>query len=463
MIGKDCNLDEIVANFNQSIFVADHEGNVVFANPMAENLLGIPMNKMIGNNVKELVREGYYDRSPILEVIKKKQSVVEIIKTRHGNTLIVSSQPLFDDKGNLRMVISSSIEQTILHQFMSKLEKEREAKNKYHEELTYLRNRSLEKDHYIAASAVMKSLMERINQISTTDSTVILYGESGTGKDVIAKYIYRQSLRNEAPYITINCAAIPETLLESELFGYEKGAFTGAGNKAKPGLFEIADKGTLFLDEIAELPMCLQPKLLRVIENGEVRRIGATNNKKINVRLIAATNRNLREMVKNGTFREDLFYRLNVIPIEIPPLRERTEDIVALAQYFLDEFNNKYKTNKYFGTRIIDSLVRYDWPGNVRELKNIVERLFISTKDCEINSLDNVFIPLGNNENKLLPAENNPLKCTNVKLKEFLEAAEKQYIEQVIQECNGSIAEAANKLGIHRSVLFRKRRALSLL
>jgi len=427
---------------------------------MAEILLGIPKSKMIGNNVRELVREGFYDKSPILETIETKQSVMGIIKTRHGNTLIVSSQPLFDDKGNLRMVIAASIEQNLLQQFMSKLEEE---KNKYQVELTYLRNRNLEKDHYVAASTVMKKLMEKINRLATTDSTIILYGESGTGKDVVAKYIYSQSLRREAPFITINCAAIPESLLESELFGYEKGAFTGAGNKAKPGLFEIADKGTLFLDEIAELPLCLQPKLLRVIENGEVRRIGATVNKKIDVRLIAATNRNLKEMVKNGTFREDLFYRLNVIPIEIPPLRERKEDIIALAQHFLNELNNKYKTSKYFGAKIINSLVKYDWPGNVRELKNIVERLFISTPGSEINSWDNVIIPLGNDERESSSADINLSKYTDITLKEFLEEAEKQYIEQVIKECNGSINDAANKLGIHRSVLYRKRKALSLL
>lgn len=460
MLLKDCNLEDIVANFHQSIFVSDHEGNVIFANPMAEILLGIPKSKMIGNNVRELVREGFYDKSPILETIETKQSVMGIIKTRHGNTLIVSSQPLFDDKGNLRMVIAASIEQNLLQQFMSKLEEE---KNKYQVELTYLRNRNLEKDHYVAASTVMKKLMEKINRLATTDSTIILYGESGTGKDVVAKYIYSQSLRREAPFITINCAAIPESLLESELFGYEKGAFTGAGNKAKPGLFEIADKGTLFLDEIAELPLCLQPKLLRVIENGEVRRIGATVNKKIDVRLIAATNRNLKEMVKNGTFREDLFYRLNVIPIEIPPLRERKEDIIALAQHFLNELNNKYKTSKYFGAKIINSLVKYDWPGNVRELKNIVERLFISTPGSEINSWDNVIIPLGNDERESSSADINLSKYTGITLKEFLEEAEKQYIEQVIKECNGSINDAANKLGIHRSVLYRKRKALSLL
>jgi len=181
------------------------------------------------------------------------------------------------------------------------------------------------------------------------------------------------------------------------------------------------------------------------------------------VRLIAATNRNLKEMVKNGTFREDLFYRLNVIPIEIPPLRERKEDIIALAQHFLNELNNKYKTSKYFGAKIINSLVKYDWPGNVRELKNIVERLFISTPGSEINSWDNVIIPLGNDERESSSADINLSKYTDITLKEFLEEAEKQYIEQVIKECNGSINDAANKLGIHRSVLYRKRKALSLL
>ena len=300
--------------------------------------------------------------------------------------------------------------------------------------------------------------------VAKTDSTVMLYGESGTGKDVIAKYIHRLSKRKDAAFISLNCAAIPENLVESELFGYEKGAFTGADKKGKHGLFEIADKGTLFLDEIAELPLYLQPKLLRVIENGEVRSIGATVDKKVDVRLIAATNKNLKQMVENNLFRQDLFYRLNVIPITIPPLRDRPEDILVLAQKFLDELNKKYKCNKFFGPRITDSLMKYHWPGNVRELKNIVERLFITSPDLEINGYDSVIVSHGeryaDEEDLQLNADLSAIESNkNVKLKEFLAEAEEYYIEKVIEECNGSISEAANRLGIHRSVLYRKRKS----
>lgn len=465
MTNEASNLKDIAVNFNQSIFVTDNKGKVIFANPMAEKILGIPLSKMIGSNVAQLVEEGYYDKSPVLQVLEKKQSVIDIINTKHGNKIIVSSQPLFDNHKRINMVVSSSIEQEVLHKLMSILEKEREAKNKYREEARYLRGKDLQQDKIVAKSVLMTDLILKARRIASTDSTVMLYGESGTGKDVIAKFIYSQSLRKEASFITLNCAAIPDNLLESELFGYEQGAFTGAGNKAKLGLFEIADHGTLFLDEIAELPLCLQPKLLRAIENGEVRRIGATKNRRVDVRLIGATNRNLHKMVENGDFREDLFYRLNVIPIEIPPLRARPDDVIALAEKFLNDLNIKYKLNKTFGPQIIELLINYNWPGNVRELKNIVERLFIITHGQEINSYDGAVILPKRKEN-VSPVNTSLSSHKNLfnsdkQLKEFLTDMEKQYIEQVVQECNGSINKAADQLGIHRSVLYRKRKAFN--
>jgi PAS domain S-box-containing protein len=452
-------LEEIIEHYFEAIFVADSNGQVMLANPAAASILGIPLDKLIGANVSHLVSEGYYDRSTVLEVIKTKKSVMEVLNTKHGKKIVSNSHPLFDDNGNIVMVLSTGVERDIIREFTTTLEREREAKDKYRNEVEYLRDRNLEKDKIVAKSSLMRNVLLQANKIAATDSTVMLYGESGTGKEVIAKYVHRYSHRKNAAFVTVNCAAIPDNLLESELFGYEKGAFTGASNKGKPGLFEIADKGTLFLDEIAELPLFLQPKLLRVIENGEVRKIGATNDKKVDVRLIGATNKNLKKMIADNTFREDLFYRLNVIPITLPPLRNRPEDIVALAEMFLQEYNIKYRFNKYFGPGIVNDLLHYNWPGNVRELKNIIERLFLTTQGDEINSYETgITMPVKENIVKRPEGVDIGKSQYSGNLKEVLGQVEKQYIEQVIQECNGSINEAAQKLGIHRSVLFRKRK-----
>lgn len=451
-------LGEIVNSYFEAIFVTDSNGQVLLANPASADILGISLEKLIGANVLDLVNEGYYDRSTVLEVIEKKKSVMGVLNTKHGKKIVSKSHPLFDDNGSIKMVLSTSVERDIIQEFLSTLEREREVKNKYRNEVEYLRERNLEKDKIVAKSTLMRNVLVQANRIAATDSTVMLYGESGTGKEVIAKYLHRYSNRKKAPFVTVNCAAIPENLLESELFGYEKGAFTGANTKGKAGLFEIADKGTLFLDEIAELPLFLQPKLLRVIENGEVRRIGSTNDKKIDVRLIGATNKNLKQMISDHTFREDLFYRLNVIPIMLPPLRSRPEDIIAMAEMFLQEYNIKYRYNKYFGPGIINDLLRYHWPGNVRELKNIIERLFLTTQNDEINSYETgITMPVRESEVKTGGTENSSKKYSG-ELKDVLEEVEKQYIEQVIQECQGSINEAAKMLGIHRSVLYRKRK-----
>ena len=225
----------------------------------------------------------------------------------------------------------------------------------------------------------MQAILQTAAQVAQTDSTVHISGETGTGKEVLAKYIHRNSSRADAPIIEINCAALPENLLEAELFGYTKGAFTGALNTGKPGLIEAAHGGTLFLDEINSLPLELQGKFLRVLESHKSKRLGAVEEQEIDFRLLAATNQNLKEGVLAGTFRADLYYRLNVIPLELPPLRERREDIAPLATFFLDYYCKRYSRTKVLSRRVIEQLKAYDWPGNIRELKNVVERLLVTS------------------------------------------------------------------------------------
>lgn len=252
-------------------------------------------------------------------------------------------------------------------------------------ELERLRKNLTQTEGLISSSPNMESVKQMIEKIAKTDATVLIQGESGTGKEVVAKNIHTISERKSSAYIQINCGAIPENLIESELFGYEKGAFTGAST-SKAGLLEVANNGTVLLDEIGEMPLHLQVKLLRSIQTNEITRVGGTSTKQLNVRYIAATNKDLKQLVKEGKFREDLYYRLNVVQIIVPPLRERKEDIPLLFQHFLEKFNRKYNKNLQVSSGALKLLKEYTWPGNVRQLENVVEQLAIlveNTLICE--------------------------------------------------------------------------------
>jgi transcriptional regulator with PAS, ATPase and Fis domain len=298
----------------------------------------------------------------------------------------------------------------------------------------------------------MRHIYDLATWVGQVDSTVLILGESGVGKEVIAHTIVRSSDRRDEPFIKVNCGAIPENLLESELFGYEKGSFTGADRKGKPGMFELAHKGTLLLDEVAEIPLNLQVKLLRAIQEQEIMRVGGTKPIKLEVRIIAATNKNLDERVKNGEFREDLFYRLNVIPITVPPLRDRKEDIPPLIEHFLRRYNDKYKLSKTISPQVIERLVNYDWPGNVRELQNIVERMVVLTREDGISLIN-------------IPPQIKPLVekeryfhvdvADVIPLKDALFQVEKKLIIKALQKY-GTTRRAAEALGVDQSTVVRK-------
>lgn len=304
-----------------------------------------------------------------------------------------------------------------------------------------------EGDTIIAESETMRKVLRMACRVASVDSSIMIQGESGSGKEVVAKYIHTHSKRAKGPFVAINCAAFPEHLIESEMFGYRKGAFTGANIEGKIGLFETANNGTLFLDEIAELPLTMQSKMLRVLETGEIRRLGDTVDRRTNFRLIVATHRDLTKMVAEGMFRQDLYYRLNVVPISIPPLRERPEDIVMLARKFQEDFCRKYELNYELDLQVLNSFLRYSWPGNIRELRNEVERrVIVGTK--EIND-DIVDTP---------PPQYDLLKILGFsgKLKEVTPKFEEQYINSVIECCDGRIGKAAEKLGISRMALYKR-------
>ncbi|MCL1809225.1 MAG: sigma-54 dependent transcriptional regulator [Clostridiales bacterium] len=309
----------------------------------------------------------------------------------------------------------------------------------------------------------MKELYAFVEKAAKSNSTITISGESGTGKEVIARFIHENSPRRKSMFLPVNCAAIPHELMESEFFGYDKGAFTGASREGKPGFFEIADGGSLFLDEIGELPLPLQSKLLRVLETGDIIRIGSNKVMNTDVRIIAATNKNLYTMLGEGSFREDLYYRLHIIPVRLPPLRERKDDIEFLASQFLCDLNKKYKSNKRFSSRTLAAFKEYDWPGNIRELKNVVERLVIVSAAVEIDIKKEAL-----HVNREGPE---PASAVNGRpsvfdfgssYREAVETFEKAYIQSVIESCNGNISTAAKSLGLHRSSIYKKLGADSL-
>jgi len=304
-------------------------------------------------------------------------------------------------------------------------------------------------DRLIGESPVMKELFDRIEAIAKTDVPVLIQGESGTGKELVANKIHSMSLRKDRPYIKINCAAIPEALFESELFGYEKGAFTGALETRK-GKFELASGGTLFFDEIGDMPSGLQAKLLRVIEEQSVTRLGGREPISVDVRCIYATSKNLKELIKEGRFREDLYYRINVVPINIPPLRERKEDIPHLIEYFLEYFKNKYsKHDLTISSSAYEALLSYNYPGNVRELKHAIERAVLLSKNGIINieNLPEEFSQKDQLKERL---------SNNLSLREYLHHFEKRLIIDTLKETGGKKIEAAKRLGISRKVLWKK-------
>lgn len=364
-------LDATIQNSYDAIYIVDANGITRKTNDAIERLTGIPKEYYIGKDMRYLEKRGFIDKSVSMEVIKQKKPVTLIQENWRGKVIMMTGSPVFNDQGEVIRVVTNLRDITEL--------------NRLREELSQLRKFHAKDEPVVVASPAMKQVMEVAGRVAITDTTVLLLGESGVGKEVVARMIHKNSKQYEkGSFIKVNCGAIPQELLESELFGYESGAFTGANKNGKPGLFELANNGTLFLDEIGELPLHLQVKLLRVLQDQEFHRVGGVKTKKVSTRIIAATNRNLKKMVADGQFREDLYYRLYVVPIEIPPLRKRPEEILPLTRFFLDKYNRKYQTEKKLTPEALKIFQNYPWPGNIRELANFIERLVVTTSCHEI-------------------------------------------------------------------------------
>lgn len=441
------------------IYIIDKNETIINANKTYEELTGLWNKEYDGKSVN-IVLDKYFVNSRAVAVDslksgKKTEGLGRPIRT--DKDLLVTSIPMLGDDTSVKFVITVLRDVSELIHLQNKLNKNLKITEVYEHELSYYRSLETQSQLLIGSSPKMEAVKNLITQVAPVDTTLLITGETGVGKEVVSREVHMRSNRKDYPYIKVNCAAIPESLMESELFGYEKGAFTGADNKRKLGFFEMANHGTILLDEIGEVPLPLQSKLLRVIQEKELRRLGGAKPIPVDIRIIAATNKNLRDEVRNGRFRDDLFYRLSVIPIEIPSLRERLVDIPLLAMHFIDKFNRKYAMNKRLNDNAFMMLKKYDWPGNVRELENIIERLIVISKtDCiDENAVSSV---LGLSENILVK---NLMNSDEMSLKDAVMILEKQMIDSALRE-TGSSYKAAVRLGMDQSTIIRKAKKLGI-
>jgi PAS domain S-box-containing protein len=438
---------EIFRNSFDGIFVADGEGRTLMVNPGCERNYGMTAEQLVGRHVSEFEASGQIRPVIATRVIEARQRVTAVQETAGGKTIMVTGIPLLDAEGKVRKVIINSRDTTEMMQLQEELARAQERLRKFEDEVSRLRMDKLAMPGIVLRSNAMQQIATLALRVAVVNTTVLITGESGVGKEVLARMIHAESARNSAPFVKINCGAIPRELLESELFGYEGGAFTGASKQGKVGIVEVANHGTLFLDEIGELPLDLQVKLLQLLQDKILVRLGGTRPIAVDVRIIAATNRDLHAMVEARQFRSDLFYRLNVVPIQIPPLRERKEDVLLMIQQFLDEINAQYGLAKRFSEQALAALLDYDWPGNVRELHNMIERLVVTSADPLIRSDS---LPA-----QLLPAGGAVDGEDGGDLKSRVARFERELVAAAVRRC-GSTRAAARYLNISQSSVVRR-------
>lgn len=437
-------INAVIQASYDSIFVTDNVGKVLSINDAYTRITGIQADEILGKTMYELVAEGFFDRSATIEVIRTGKPVTFTQRIKTGKTMLVTGNPIYDKNGNLVRVLTNGRDITELNQLRLEVDQAQQLNLHYQKELRKVKAST----DFVVESKKLREIFDLVYQVSKVDSTILIEGESGVGKELIAQELHNTSLRQDKPFIKINCGAIPEALLESELFGYEAGAFTGARKEGKIGIFELANGGTLFLDEIAELPVSLQVKLLRVLQDGQITRIGGAHPITVDVRIIAATNKSLQTMVRQNQFREDLYYRLNVVPIHVPPLRERKDEIPALVSHYTRIYNEKYGLNKRFDNELIGAFIRYDWPGNIRELKNLIERALVTSSESvikEIRFYDNEDSPLSYSRDHSVAID----------LKTAMEDLERDLLTQCLRQY-GSTRKAARILGISQTSVVRK-------
>lgn len=438
-------LELIFESSYDEIFVTDGKGVTIRVNSACERYYDVSARDLVGKSVSELQQVGVFNESVTEKVIETKKRVTMFQKTKTGRRLLVTANPVINANGELIRIVCTSKDLTEVTQLKRQLAKMEGLVEQYNHELTELKAKRDES--FVFQSKKMQRIITMAERVALTDATVLVLGESGVGKTALASLIHEKSHRGDMPFKTINCGAIPEQLMESELFGYSEGAFTGAKKGGHKGIFERANGGTILLDEIGELPLQLQVKLLHVLQEKRIQRVGGNDMIPVDVRIIAATNKNLEQMVTENRFREDLFYRLNVIPIDIPPLRDRKEDLIPLIEATLSKMNRRHHTACRLTPDTIERLLEYRWPGNIRELENAIERLVVTADSDEISS-DQLperyhVIPTASSQSETLP------------LKDWLELKEKELFLSLYKRYPSSY-QLAEILQISQSTANRK-------
>lgn len=450
--------DDILDLMQDGIFISDRNGVTLRINKAYENLTGLSNSDIFGKPLSVLQDDGIFDVVLNPEIVQNKRPASVVQKLgRNNKTVHLQGFPIFDDKGEVSLVVTFVRDVTVMTQLREAIAEQRRTIEKYEGRIADIIGIQHSTEG-IFASPVMRDLVSLLDRIAKTDATVLLLGETGSGKDVLARMVHQASPRKNKMFMKVDCSSIAENLIESELFGYARGAFSGANSMGRAGYFEIADGGTVFLDEIGELPLPMQSKLLRVLQDQEIVRVGSSHAVSVDVRIIAATNRDLTAEIAEGKFRQDLYYRLNVAKVNVPPLRERLEDIPLLANYFLELHSSKYKKQMHLSAEALDSLVAYSWPGNVRELYNAVLHLVITKPDGTLNLAD---MPARVRESAaargLGDGAQGAVRNVNYNrpLADIMAELERQIIEEALQK-HGSLNKVAEVLGVNRSTLFRK-------
>ncbi len=443
-------LEAIFESSQDGLYIADGHAIGIRANRAYESITGLKRQDLLGKSLQQLVDEGFIDQSVTLEVLKQGKQVTIMQAIKGDKMVMVTGTPVFDDDGHIALVVTNVRDLTNLNQLRAQLEESKRLTSRYYE--TLLEQEKFEhalQDMVVRSNSLVQVVRKAI-KVAGAATSVLIHGESGVGKSMLARIIHQMSPLKDGPFVKINCGTIPEALMESELFGYVKGAFTGAAPEGKAGLVEIGHGGTVFLDEVGDLTPAMQVKLLQVIEEKTFTRVGGTRTVAVEVRILAATNRDLKELVDRGQFRKDLYYRLNVIPIHIPPLRARREDIPALALNILEKFNKSMGLLKRMEPEVLDLLMRYDYPGNVRELINIMERMIVMSEGDLISLAD-----LPGELKQPAASRSEPWGEEGLTLKQAVEALETHLIRGALKR-HESVALAARALGVHPSTLWRK-------
>ncbi|MDR1797089.1 MAG: sigma 54-interacting transcriptional regulator [Clostridiales Family XIII bacterium] len=448
-------LQEIIENSFDGILVTDGKGNVLLMNDSYVRNTNLQREELMGHNMREFINPVWMKDSVALMVIEQRRAISMHHTTRHGKNIMVTGVPIFDEKERIKKVVLNSRDISEIYELREELSKAKEMERLFFDA-------SREPDdlvspgmgEIVAADQKTRQLFQIGEKIANFNTTVLITGESGAGKDVLANFIHKSSaLRSANPFIAVNCGAIPENLMESELFGYEEGAFTGAVRGGKVGLIEAAEGGTLFLDEISELDLNLQVKLLRALETTSIMRLGSQKIIPVDFRVIAATNKDLKEQVAAGLFREDLYYRLSVIGIEIPPLRERPKDIDMLTIRFLRHYNKLYGLDKKITYEVLKMLEEYPWPGNIRELKNVIENMVVLSNN-EYLQLDDLPWISGDLARRAEEKRGGTLQ-------EQMEAYEREVLRNA-QRKYGSSRKMAEALEVDQSTIIRKMKKLKI-